>query len=228
LEFTSEDADNVEGLVSMAPVIGIPASVDLARKDFGNRRYVSGTFNIVGAVPFLGGALKVIGKDIGIGVDLAKSLKVLQHAGVASDTGKLLKNGSSACDTAAGAVERAARIDAVKKELEELAAVVAETVGEGKGRFYGTEVHSEFKKVIDALEMKDVFTEKSYLAGEAAKYGTKDSIRADLVVGPLKEPMAVFDLKTGNASLSATRVRQIQSQLPGGRNVPVIEIRPGR
>ena len=228
LEFTPEDRDNIEGLAGMAPVIGVPFNLDLARKDFGNGRYVSGSFNFAAAVPFLGGVLKAIGKDIGMGVDLAKSLKAWARAGVVSDTGKLLKNGSSACDAAAGAVERAARIDAVKQELEELAAVAAETVGEGQGRLYGTEVHKEFKKVIDALEMKDVFTERSYLAGEAAKYGTKDSIRADLVVGPLKEPMAVFDLKTGNASLSATRVRQIQSQLPGGRNVPVIEIRPRR
>ena len=37
---------------------------------------------------------------------------------------------------------------------------------------------------------------------------------------------AVYDLKTGNAGLTSSRISQIQSNLPN--NAPVIEIRPNK
>jgi hypothetical protein len=40
-------------------------------------------------------------------------------------------------------------------------------------------------------------------------------------------PVAVFDLKTGSATLTQARINQIQSQLPDGyRNIPIIGYSP--
>jgi hypothetical protein len=40
-------------------------------------------------------------------------------------------------------------------------------------------------------------------------------------------PVGIFDLKTGGARLTASRIAQIRSQLPSSlRNLPVEELRP--
>jgi hypothetical protein len=59
--------------------------------------------------------------------------------------------------------------------------------------------------------------------------GTPGSVRVDVVEGPVNNPTAVYDLKTGNARLSPARVSQIQSHLPqnaSGTKIPVKEIKP--
>ena len=50
--------------------------------------------------------------------------------------------------------------------------------------------------------------------------------RVDIVEGPIANPTAVHDLKTGSATLTPARIRQIQTHVPGGSKVPVIEVRP--
>ena len=97
-------------------------------------------------------------------------------------------------------------------------------VGPGRGSTYGTQVHSAFEEEVAALG-RDVHTEVSYLNGRVVPRGTMGSVRLDLVKGPLGAPTAVYDLKTGGAALTLKRIRQIQSYIPGGRQVPVIEVR---
>jgi len=48
----------------------------------------------------------------------------------------------------------------------------------------------------------------------------------DVVEGQMECPMCVYDLKTGSATLTTSRIQQIQSHIPGGTNVPVLEVRP--
>lgn len=59
-------------------------------------------------------------------------------------------------------------------------------------------------------------------------YGIANSIRTDVVLrdGPdgLGEIKAVWDVKTGSATLGQTRLDQIREQLKIGREVPVIEL----
>ena len=57
-------------------------------------------------------------------------------------------------------------------------------------------------------------------------YGTPGSIRADVVEGPVDAPTGIYDLKTGNATLTPARTAQIQNEVPGGSKVPVKEIKP--
>lgn len=111
-------------------------------------------------------------------------------------------------------------------DLTAAAQRAAQSVGPGRGPVYGTRVHSAFEREVNALGKNDVHTEISYLNGQVVPYGTKGSVRLDVVNGPVNAPTAVFDLKTGSAALTPARIQQIQSHLPGGSAVPVTEIRP--
>ena len=57
--------------------------------------------------------------------------------------------------------------------------------------------------------------------------GTKGSVRLDIVAYSEGRPAAIFDLKTGNAKLTATRIVQIQQHIPRDWQVPIEELRVG-
>jgi hypothetical protein len=99
-------------------------------------------------------------------------------------------------------------------------------IGPGSGRFYGTRVHTEFKREVDAIGSSNLATEVTYYNGQLKRYGYPGSIRADVVEGPLENPTAIYDLKTGGARLTQQRMNQMRRQLPGGGGgIPIIEIR---
>jgi len=79
--------------------------------------------------------------------------------------------------------------------------------------------------IFSALGNPNLATEVSYLNGRVVPRGTAGSVRLDVVEGPLTAPTAIFDLKTGSATLTPARVQQIQQHIPGGATVPVLEIR---
>jgi hypothetical protein len=87
-------------------------------------------------------------------------------------------------------------------------------------------VHSAFEAEVDALGSANLATEQSYLNGNLVTRGTPGSVRIDVVEGPLDAPTCCYDLKTGSATLTPGRIRQIQGNLPGGADVPVIQIKP--
>jgi hypothetical protein len=101
-----------------------------------------------------------------------------------------------------------------------------QTMGPGSGPAYGTKFHSEFETEVNALGNANLSTEVSYLNGLVVLRGTAGSVRLDVVEGPLDAPTAVYDLKTGSATLSPARIQQIQAHVPGGNNVPVLLVRP--
>ncbi|WP_428269623.1 hypothetical protein [Haliangium sp.] len=110
--------------------------------------------------------------------------------------------------------------------LTAAAARARKAVGPGRGHMHGTRVHTAFKAEVDALGKSNLRTEVSYLYGKPVRYGKKGSVRLDVVEGPIDAPTAVFDLKTGSARLTPTRIKQIRRHLPKGhRNIPVLEIR---
>lgn len=52
------------------------------------------------------------------------------------------------------------------------------------------------------------------------------SIRLDVVEGPLANPTHVWDYKFGNATLSQSRITQIQNGIPNGAYVPILMVKP--
>lgn len=69
-------------------------------------------------------------------------------------------------------------------------------------------------------------TEVSYLNGDVVPYGTRGSVRLDVVEGSLLAPAAVYDFKTGGATLTPSRIEQIRAHLPSaGQGAPILEVR---
>jgi len=130
--------------------------------------------------------------------------------------------GMSAPATQVGAP--AAQTVSTFDELSAAANRAATSVGPGSGSAYGTAVHSAFRTEVNALGDANLLTEQSYLNGVPVRYGTPGSVRLDVVEGPLANPTAGYDLKTGGASLTPSRVQQIQSHLPSA--APIYEVRP--
>lgn len=109
--------------------------------------------------------------------------------------------------------------------LRTIARGIANIFGSGRGPVNGTHAHSAFEAQVKALGNASFRTEVSYLNGQVVPRGTNGSIRVDVLEGSPTAPRAIYDLKTGNASLSQSRIQQIQSHVPGGANVSVIEIK---
>ena len=114
----------------------------------------------------------------------------------------------------------------VAGDLQGASQRAAGTVGPGRGPVYGSQVHSAFGTEVNALGNGNLTTEVSYLNGQVVPRGTPGSVRLDVVEGSLTGPTAIHDLKTGSATLTPARIRQIQSNIPGGANVPINEVRP--
>lgn len=110
----------------------------------------------------------------------------------------------------------------------------ADAVIPGRGAVVGTRKHSHFKANIDALKNPDLRTGVNYQQGIAISNNAAGSVRLDVVEGPLLNPRAVYDLKTGSAKLTSKRIAQIRShlpnqgQLPNGEYIPIIGIYPGQ
>jgi len=109
-------------------------------------------------------------------------------------------------------------------ELTSAAQRAIQKLGPGKGPLYGTRAHALFQNEVRALNKVNFRTEVSYFAGRQVRHGYPGSIRLDVVEYTGGEVSRVFDLKTGGATLTLERIRQIQNAV--GKNIPVIEIKP--
>lgn len=110
------------------------------------------------------------------------------------------------------------------QQLQEIANKANQTVP-GQGTVPGTLKHSEFAKQVKELNNPLLQAEVTYKNGQLVTYGTKGGVRLDVVEynvdGTIK---AVYDLKTGKAGLTNSRIQEILNHLPN--NAPVYEIRP--
>jgi hypothetical protein len=95
---------------------------------------------------------------------------------------------------------------------------------------HGTPVQTPFRDRVSSIGRGDLRPEQTYLSGSDARYGTRGAVRIDAgEYDPCGNLIAVYDLKTGSAALTANRIRTIQDNVPLGPNnlpVPVYEIRP--
>lgn len=69
-----------------------------------------------------------------------------------------------------------------------------------------------------------MFTTSQRLAVAGVKYGTKGSVRADAVEGPIDNPTVIYDLKTGKAKLTDKNIEKYNKHIPGKPQVK--EIKP--
>ena len=93
------------------------------------------------------------------------------------------------------------------------------------GSVYGTKAHKFFADAVRGMESNGytIKTEVSYLNGRIVPYGTKGSARIDAGVYDKSGNLVhVFDLKTGNAKLTAEQIKHIQTQTRTKVQVTVI------
>ena len=97
---------------------------------------------------------------------------------------------------------------------------------QGNGAVAGTHKHTAFASEVSNLGNSNLRTEVSYINGQEVPYGTKGSIRFDVIqFGPDGTPVAAWDLKTGAAVLTESRIEQMQAQ--SGLNIPIYMIKGG-
>jgi hypothetical protein len=120
------------------------------------------------------------------------------------------------------------RIDRTTERLLSILAETVQSLGSGAGPIFGIQAHFEFANRVKELNIpgiREEGVEQSFSLGEAARYGLAGSVRTDVVLRDrFGIPIAVYDLKTGNAKLSPSRVREIRDAV-GVPNIPVIELR---
>ena len=99
-------------------------------------------------------------------------------------------------------------------------------VGTGSGPVYGTRVHSALKAIIDRTP--GYRAEVSFLEGAEVATGRLGSIRVDVIsYSRFGKPMAIYDAKTGSATLTDGRINAIRSELPEDlAQLPIKAIRP--
>ena len=119
----------------------------------------------------------------------------------------------------------------IDRTTERLLSVLAETVrslGPGSGPISGSRHTLSSANRVRELNIPGIRTqgvEQSFSLGDVVRYGLDGSIRTDVVLRDRSgTPIAVYDLKTGNAKLSASRVQEIRDAV-GVRDIPVIELR---
>ena len=100
-----------------------------------------------------------------------------------------------------------------------------------KQPLYGIYVHKAFadllrKGQVPDIEAKDV--ETTFSVGELRDYGFAGAIRTDVVLrGPDRKVIAIFDVKTGSARLSASRAAELRDGVGVDSSVPVIVLKVG-
>jgi hypothetical protein len=104
--------------------------------------------------------------------------------------------------------------------------------GMGNGPIVGTAKHGYAERLLtryqDIFGSRGLSAEARYVNGNPWRNGDplSGSIRLDVVEGPLTRRTFVWDYKFGQATLSPSRVTQIQNGIPNGANVPVLMVKP--
>ena len=122
-------------------------------------------------------------------------------------------------------------IDAVTEVLENTVADAMERAGPGSGPAYGTKVHELFANEVRAANIPGIRqsgVEVSMIFGDPSPYGAEDSIRTDVLLRSSPDGtgsiIAIWDLKTGSATLSPSRAGELRRGAGVGPAVPVIEL----
>lgn len=90
----------------------------------------------------------------------------------------------------------------------------------GSGPVAGTQKHTVFASEVNALGNSKLVTEVSYKNASIVPYGTKGSIRFDVLqYGSGGTPIAAWDFKTGSAELTTSRIEQMQTK--SGLFIPI-------
>jgi mono/diheme cytochrome c family protein len=77
----------------------------------------------------------------------------------------------------------------------------------------------------DIFGSRGLRAEISVINGNEVLYGTRGSVRLDVLEGSVRNPSMIYDYKFGTSGLSTGRINQIR-RLGGYPGTPIIEVRP--
>ncbi len=101
-------------------------------------------------------------------------------------------------------------VDQTTLLLSRTAVKALDKAGEGIGPVFGTRAHVIFANMVAALGRPDLHVEQSFDLSGLVEYGVAGSIRTDVILGTnVLEPRAIYDLKTGSATMTRTRAQSI-------------------
>jgi hypothetical protein len=110
-----------------------------------------------------------------------------------------------------------------------VAATVAKLPNPISARLYGVLVHAEFARVVRARNLPGIGSkgvEQSFDMDGLTHYGADGSIRTDVILrNERQQIIAVFDVKTGNATMGPPREAKIRSYTKVGPDVPMFILR---
>jgi len=117
-------------------------------------------------------------------------------------------------------------VDETTEKLRTILEKVVNLRGEGDGPEYGTAIHHDFGDAAKKDEnLRNIKVEHTYPEGEGTRYGSKGTIRTDVVLrNDGGEVIAIYDVKTGGAYLDAKRVAQLRAKTGASLSIPVIEM----
>lgn len=123
-------------------------------------------------------------------------------------------------------IEDRGALNITQNSLQGFADDVNQTIP-GKGPVIGTKKHSLFKQKVDALGDPNIRTEQTFVNGKIEPYGTKGGVRVDVIEYLPDGTITVYDLKTGSATLTQSRITQIKNVLrpKDPSSVTVIQIK---
>lgn len=125
------------------------------------------------------------------------------------------------------------QIDRITKLLIETLAKSAEAMGQGvppgmRATVFGTRVHVDFGKRVKELDVLGIGqkgVEHNWSLEDFAHYGMAGTMRTDVVLKDrFGTPLAIYDVKTGNAQLTPKRIKELRD-IVGAGDIPVIELR---
>jgi Phage portal protein len=133
-----------------------------------------------------------------------------------------------------GAITPNAKINTTTVKLLTILATVMDEVQPAPGmtpQLYGQIVHQEFAEAVQAAQLPGIAhddVEKTFSLVDGARYGSPDSIRTDVVLRDDDgEIIAIYDVKTGRAGLSAARILELLTKTRAGPDTRVITLRFG-
>jgi len=98
------------------------------------------------------------------------------------------------------------------------------------GSVPGTKKHTYAKKVLIRHQRmfgdRGLHAEISVIEGNEMRYGTKGSVRLDVLEGEVRTPIAIYDYKFGNSKLTESRRAQIRRISGYSADIPIIEVKP--
>ena len=98
-------------------------------------------------------------------------------------------------------------------EIIRIAIKEANKAYSGNGHVVGTYKHAKFAEVIRSYKRPSLKAEVSYKDGHKVTYSQKGSIRFDAIeYDSFRRPVRAWDFKTGNATLTQSRIHHMQNQ----------------